>query len=469
MRSVRFARSYASLLVCLPLVGAIAVRSDKAGAVDAASSGVTIPVTNCNDSGPGSLRAAVAVALKADTVDLRALRCNRITLTSGPIESFRKNLRLFGPGYARLTIDGNGASSVLRHHPPAPTQTQTQAEGTLWIEGLSIANGRLVENFARGGCIFSRGEVVLVNSQVHHCIGKDPFGGGDTLGGGIYAGNDVTLLHSAVFASSALDITARSGGGGIWSFGHLTLDHSLVCSNYSAGDAGGAGSGGLTALSSTIRDNTAVGVVGGLDSFGTGTEGDVRIDKSTFYNNRADIAGGAGFSAGDHVTITQSTFSGNHSAHNASALIVDGRSPSKVSIRNSTITRNVSEADFYGDRIGAIELSGVLHLHSTILADNTCSGQPQDIWGRARFGDRIRGENNLINVSALALPADTISADPRLAPLANNGGPTKTHALLSDSSAIDRGNNQAGFVYDQRGPRYLRVRGLGPDIGAYER
>lgn len=31
--------------------------------------------------------------------------------------------------------------------------------------------------------------------------------------------------------------------------------------------------------------------------------------------------------------------------------------------------------------------------------------------------------------------------DPRLAPLANNGGPTITHALLPDSSAIDRGSN----------------------------
>jgi hypothetical protein len=471
MRSIRpqFTRPYASFLICLPLIGAVATSADKASAVDAVASGMTIRVANCNDSGPGSLRAAVAVALKDDTVDLRMLGCNRIKLTSGAIESFRKNLTLLGPGYVKLTIDGNGASSVLRHHPPAPTQTQTRADGTLWIEGLSIANGRLEQSYALGGCIFSRGDVVLANAQVHNCVGKDPFAGGESLGGGIYAGGDVSLLHSAVFASSALDITSRSGGGGIWSFAHLTLDHSLVCSNYSAGEAGGAGSGALTVMSSTIRDNTAVGVVGGLSSFGTGSEGDVRIDRSTFYNNRADIAGAAAFSAGDHVQITQSTFSGNHSARDASALIVDGRSPAKLSIRNSTFSRNVSDADFFGDCIGAISLSGLLHLHSTIVAGNTCSGRPQDIWGRPQFGDRIRGENNLINVSTLALPADTISADPRLAALANNGGHTKTHALLGDSPAIDRGNNQAGFLYDQRGPKYLRVKGLGPDIGAYER
>jgi hypothetical protein len=471
MRSIRsrFAGSYTSLFICLPLAGVIAAGTHNARAVDAAASGVTIRVTNCNDSGPGSLRAAVAAALSDDTVDLRTLGCSRIKLTSGAIESFRKNLTLLGPGYARLTIDGNGTSSVLRHHPPAPTPDQTQADGRLRIVGMSIANGRLVESFARGGCIFSRGDIVLVNAQVRHCLAKDPFAGGGSSGGAIYAGRDVSLLHSAVFASSALDITARSGGGGIWSFGHLTLDHSQVCNNYSAGDAGGAASGALTVKSSTIHDNTAVGVVGGLLSFGTGSEGDARIDKSTIYNNRADIAGGAGLGAGDHVLITQSTFSGNHSARNASALIIDGRSPTKLSIRNSTFTRNVSDADFYGDRIGAIELAGVLHIHSTILAGNTCSGLPQDIWGRAKFGDRIQGDNNLINVSALSLPADTISADPRVAALANNGGPTKTHALLADSPAIDRGNNQLGFIYDQRGPKFLRVKGPGPDIGAYER
>ena len=71
--------------------------------------------------------------------------------------------------------------------------------------------------------------------------------------------------------------------------------------------------------------------------------------------------------------------------------------------------------------------------------------------------------------SNLTLPPDTISLDPRLAPLADNGGPTETRALLDDSPAIDMGNNAAGLAYDQRGAGFPRVKGPQADIGAYER
>ena len=69
----------------------------------------------------------------------------------------------------------------------------------------------------------------------------------------------------------------------------------------------------------------------------------------------------------------------------------------------------------------------------------------------------------------LPVPVDTILAqDPLLAPLASNGGPTATHALLSGSPAIDAGNNSQGASFDQRGSGYSRVIGAAPDIGAYE-
>jgi len=41
--------------------------------------------------------------------------------------------------------------------------------------------------------------------------------------------------------------------------------------------------------------------------------------------------------------------------------------------------------------------------------------------------------------------------------------------LLDGSPAIDRGNNEAGLLYDQRGIGFPRVKGVGADIGAYER
>ncbi len=63
----------------------------------------------------------------------------------------------------------------------------------------------------------------------------------------------------------------------------------------------------------------------------------------------------------------------------------------------------------------------------------------------------IHGSNHLIGSSNMVLPPGTLRSDPRLAPLANNGGPTLTHALMADSPAIDMGSNPAGLSYDQRG------------------
>jgi hypothetical protein len=64
--------------------------------------------------------------------------------------------------------------------------------------------------------------------------------------------------------------------------------------------------------------------------------------------------------------------------------------------------------------------------------------------------------------------------DPKLGPLADNGGPTQTHALLAGSPAIGTGNAAAmagvGDVplFDQRGAPYGRVVGSRIDIGAFE-
>ena len=53
----------------------------------------------------------------------------------------------------------------------------------------------------------------------------------------------------------------------------------------------------------------------------------------------------------------------------------------------------------------------------------------------------VTGANNLIGSANVALPGDTLGGDPMLAPLADNGGPTLTHALLAGSPAIDAGSN----------------------------
>src|SRR5262249_18411984 len=81
----------------------------------------------------------------------------------------------------------------------------------------------------------------------------------------------------------------------------------------------------------------------------------------------------------------------------------------------------------------------------------------------------VTGTNDLIGASPLVtLPPGTITSDPQLLPLANNGGPTETHELNPNSPAIDAGNNSAGVLADQRGAGFPRIVGAFPDIGAVE-
>ena len=118
---------------------------------------------------------------------------------------------------------------------------------------------------------------------------------------------------------------------------------------------------------------------------------------------------------------------------------------------------------------GGLAIGAGTTLISTIVAGNTANGAPSDIGlrnGASPATTTISGNHNLILASTIALPDDTIAQPPLLGPLADNGGPTLTHALLDGSPAIDHGSNPDSFSHDQRG--YARVVGASADIGAFE-
>ena len=109
----------------------------------------------------------------------------------------------------------------------------------------------------------------------------------------------------------------------------------------------------------------------------------------------------------------------------------------------------------------------ILYLGSSIIAQNTIAGvTPDDLYWQGDSGGGVLGNSNLVIASNVPLPDDTLRSDPLLAPLADNGGPTLTHGLPSNSPAIDRGSNHAALVTDQRG--FLRTSGRATDIGAFE-
>lgn len=121
------------------------------GAFELQSGGIPPPVvvTNSSDSGPGSLREALATVTPCGTITF-ASGISRITLTSAELV-INKNLTINGPGANLLTISGNGARRIF-----------TISSGTFAaINGLTIANG--VAGGVDGGGINNFGLLTLSN------------------------------------------------------------------------------------------------------------------------------------------------------------------------------------------------------------------------------------------------------------------------------------------------------------------
>lgn len=309
---------------------------------------------------------------------------------------------------------------------------------------MTLTNGHAP--FHGGGIQNSGARLTLTNVNINNCIAD---GGGG--GGGIDVDNDrnsLTLIDSNV--SNNKTIANRQGGG--IRFGgtgqHLTLLRTTVSGNQA--DSGGGGiwfsnSCYLTVDASTISGNTS-NIAGGT---------------------YPDGSGGGLFLFPTKGTIRNSTISGN----TALGATSDGggiflySNVNTLSIINSTITAN--SAGGKGGGISATKGPGTddaarVLLSGTIVSNNTASVSFNDINGPATAdytligdtaGSLITGSNNQLNVN------------PLLAPLANNGGPTKTHAITSASPAYNTGSNTASLAFDQRG----NTRSVGQtDIGAFE-
>jgi len=409
-----------------------------ATALEASShpAGDSIVVANCNDTGQGSLRDAIATAPDGADIDLSALTCSTITLTSGAIAINQRSLYLIGPAPSGLTIDGNSADRIF----------DQSALGYMTIDHLSLAHGASTGD---GGCIRSGG-VELYDSTVHDCYAH---AAGEIHGGAIHA-YTVQMISSRISDSVARSDSAYAIGGGLYVH-HLFADYSVIADN--------------SALSQSSR------------SFGGGAyvELELELSLSTVSGNRATQSGGIllhGLDA-QQSTIVESTISGNVGSYYMGGITTD----SYLRIRNSTIAFNCASATLvrglYVAGIGIDFRFSPPDMESTIVANNgLCvaggeSGAPQDVpydIGGQLFNGSITGANNLVMTAAVALPAGTLRSDPRLLPLGDNGGWTWTHALSPLSPAVDAGNNLESLNFDQRGIGFPRTVGSTPDIGAFE-
>jgi hypothetical protein len=240
----------------------------------------------------------------------------------------------------------------------------------------------------------------------------------------------------------------------------------------------------------TVGDNGAPGLSGGT-AFGGAiyNQGNLQVSNSTLYNNSTiggdagagglsgPAHGGAIFSDGGRVTIVNSTLSGN-SAKNGNgprvALSFGGGLYIKngsLTIDNSTITNGLagSGREVYVIALGAGQ-SATVHIESSILAQADVDRAIFDVNLAYDLGGQViaSGANNLIRTHNAPASLVASGEDPLLAPLANNGGITLTHALQSQSPAINQGSNPLNLPRDQRGGGFSRAIGGQADIGAFE-
>ena len=404
---------------------------------------VTRTVLNCNDaplgSDPNDLRDTVAASADGDTVNF-ALSCSKITLTQGSINVLVPGLIITGPGAAALTIDGGYAST-----PKLYNEVFTHfGAGTLGISGLTIANAKYKSaSLPKGGCIYSKGSVTLSDSIVTGCLVQGT-GTVAASGAGIYGRLGVNVKYSTVSGNLVNASTGPAYGGGIYTKGSLFTKYSTISNNF------------------VLHGSTSLGEGGGIYSSGAGN---VTILGTTISNNYAQLFGGLQIKNGGAFTasITNSTISGNTAASSIGGAGVY----LPLTLSNTTIASNKSTATS-GFGAGLFLGNGTASdFESSLLALNADGTNESDV--SVGSGSTITGANNLITVTTAGVPLGTISACPKLAPLADNGGAVFSMALLQGSPAINTGNNNAALTKDTRGFGFARVVGPFADIGSYER
>jgi CSLREA domain-containing protein len=415
------------------------------GAIIVAAGGDYL-VTNNADNGLGSLRQAIANANAAPGPQIVAFEPTvfntpqTITLTTGEI-AITDAVTIQGLGSALVTVSGNNAGRIFN--------TQPAASGTaINVEGITLTGGQVTGS---GGAIIADDE----NLTVRNCA---------------LVGNQATVHGGAIFGTGS----------------KLVIEDSTFSGNQAGARGGAVGVAGISAASTTIRRSTFSSNLAATWGGAVWAVNAVSVESSTLSGNTAKQNGGAvyltpfGLGSPSTVLVSNSTLSGNSalgvSPEGVGGAITLGSFSGTATIQNSTIANNTAT-----NRGGGLSVfnfgSSTVTFSSTILAGNSAATGP-DVSFSAPSAWPVAGNNNLIGV---ADPSDmtltgmgnltgTAAAplDAKLGPLAANGGPTQTRALLAGSPAIDAGSNPAGLTTDQRGPGFPRVAGKAADIGAFE-
>jgi hypothetical protein len=384
-----------------------------------------------------------------------------------------------------------------------------------------------------GGGIYATGSLTLTNCVVSNNItgngGNGSSGGSGGRGGGIWFGTGSLTLQKVVVTDNHTGTTGGPNGGvsgyagGIWTGGegfspafattsmtNVTITNNTTGNTVNGESGEGAGlfimTGPATLTNSTVSNNRCGNSTnsGGGSGGGILNNGNLTVINSLISGNSTgdQTTHGSNTSGGGIrnlfiLTLINSTISGNRTGTGFSngAGIANG---STLTMYNCTVTGNSSigsTACCQGH--GLVGASGTIG--NSIIAGNGPGGNGPDLsHGFSSGSFNSRGHNLIGNADGATgfvngsnndqVGTTGAPLDPQLAPLANNGGPTLTHAFLTNSPALDAGDdcvtqpthcgdsNIPQLTTDQRGMGFNRIVD-GPDadttatvdIGAYEK
>jgi CSLREA domain-containing protein len=310
------------------------------------------------------------------------------------------------------------------------------------VDGGEHVSGVFESNLSRGslaltGLVIKGASpsswVTVFRGGVHilHCLITDNFA--ETGAGiSIVGGGDVSVVSSTVTHNVSMD-----GGGGIEAqLAHwLTIDKSSITNN-------SAGSG--------FEDDG-----GGID-----TSIPTVIRKSTISGNETLSGNGGGIAAFGNLTMTNDTVAlnsagGTSGQGNGGGLYIGGGT---TQMNDVTVARNKADISNSGvAQGGGIDSEANLSLQNSLVVLNKLTDFRSDFAGTSTLM-----KHNMFSDGKIS--GNLYAANPKIGPLAHNGGPTETIALLLGSPAINKASPTTSKKVDQRGYK----RDSKPDIGAYE-
>ncbi len=406
----------------------------------------TLVVVNGEHEGPGSLRQAVGDAgCATNLVVFDPILAGGVISLTGQIR-LEDRITIDGSAAPGVTISGNELSRIFRIEPSA----------IVTLTNLTLARGR--EGAFNGGAIWNQGVLTLDNVLV-----RDSSAPG-SLGGGIYNKPEGTLtLQNGTVISGH---TALNGAGLYNDGGLVTINGATLIYNTATSLGGGVynlGSGKMEIVDATLTENTASVDGGGLYSSGTLTMTHTNIE-----DNQANDDGGGIFNTG-FMTITASTIHENSTVDEGGGIHND--TLDTLFMKNSTISGNTTNDDGAGlfnrgttelsfvtiannvalDDGGGIYDLSIFSYKNSIVAGNSANGSISN--SLADCTNVLSGDSLGYNVVGLGTGCPIGSTDAttpsstvftlELEPLADNGGPTLTHALRSTGASVDRGDPAA--------------------------